>query len=76
MCNLQRGKLDTKVKYSYNTNYVPVSSLHDCHNVCIIQYSFSILFSTLEGKTNIFMTGRKNIELLCTFYKYFFFASN
>lgn len=44
MCNLQRGKLDTKVKYSYNTNYVPVSSLHDCHNVCIIQYSFSILF--------------------------------
>ena len=35
MCNLQRGKLGTKVKY-YHTSYVLVSSLHDYHNGCII----------------------------------------
>lgn len=35
MCNLQRGKLGTKVKYSYHASYVLVSSLHDYHNGCI-----------------------------------------
>ena len=58
MYNFQRGKLDTKVKYSYPISYVLVSSLHDCHNVCII---VSLpFFPILGGKTKIFMAGRKN----------------
>lgn len=74
MCNLQKGKLDTKVKCSYPTSHVPVSSLHDCSSSLHNIVSLPFFFPTLGGKTNIFMTGRKNIELLCTFYKYFFLS--
>lgn len=58
---------DTEAKCFY--------SVFQClHYMTVHNCSFStFFFLKVEGKTNIFMTTRKNIEL-CTFYKYFFFS--